>query len=239
MIVFDIETGPLPFDQLAAMMPPFNEEDVAVGNLKDPVKIYEKVSKARESHEASFIERAALSACTGIVKAIGVGDDNECSLWIWGDGVEQGPPDLLDAAEDCFVLGFKDEANLIQSFWKYLEKLPGESIVGHNIHGFDLPFLIRRSWMLEIDVPRDVMNGRYFAPRFLDTMAVWSCGGRDFIKLDVIAKAMGVGCKSDDCTGADFARMFDAGGEERVTALKYLRNDLSITRRVAIAMQLL
>lgn len=239
MIVFDIETGPLPGDQLAAIMPPFNEEDVAVGNLKDPLKIHEKISKARENHETSFIERAALSACTGIVKAIGVGDDNECCLWIWGDGVDQGPPDLLDGAEDCFVQGFEGERHLIQQFWAHLDRCASENVVGHNIHGFDMPFLIRRSWLLGVDVPREVMNGRYIAPRFIDTMAVWGCGGRDYIKLDVIAKALGLAGKPDDCSGADFARMFDAGGEERITALKYLCNDLGMTRHVAVAMQLL
>ena len=34
-IIFDIETGPLPETELAALLPPFDPNEVKVGNIKD------------------------------------------------------------------------------------------------------------------------------------------------------------------------------------------------------------
>lgn len=50
LIVFDIETGPAPLDEIEAMMPEFE----APGNLKDPVKIEAALAKKRED----FVEKA-------------------------------------------------------------------------------------------------------------------------------------------------------------------------------------
>lgn len=250
MIVFDIETGPLPADQLAAVMPafdevaavpdvgPFDPASVAVGNLKDPAKIQAKIDEARARHELAaktvdarraeararhareFAEKAALSAISGRVKAIGVlGDDGDASLFL---------------GEEC-----DDERCVIASFWHVVAEHPGESFVGHNIFGFDLPFLVRRSWLLGLGVPAAIRDGRYWSRQFIDLMDRWSCGTRDFIPLDTISRALGGPGKPEGCTGADFARLFDAGGQEREAALAYLCNDLAMTRRVAEAMQIL
>lgn len=59
-IVFDIETAPLPEEQIASMIPPFDEAEVKVGNIKDPALIAEKIAKAKEKHISDFIDKAAL-----------------------------------------------------------------------------------------------------------------------------------------------------------------------------------
>jgi hypothetical protein len=90
---------------------------------------------------------------------------------------------------------------------------------------------------LGVDFPRHlVMKGRYFLDRFGDTMLHWQCGGRDFVKLDTLCKAFGVPGKTDGISGADFHRMFDAGGEDRIKAIQYLANDLDMTLAVAEGM---
>ena len=253
MIVWDIETGALPWGLLQALVPTFDElaavpdvgefdpASVATGNLKDPAKIAVKLEEAKARHEllastvaarraearnahvAKFTEKAALSACTGMVKAIGVLPDGWESAILWHAGSDQ----------------FPTEATLIRGFWSLWAGESEHSFVGHNIFGFDLPFLVRRSWLLGIDVPKSIRSGRYWASKFIDTMDVWSCGSRDYVKLDDICKALGIPGKPDDCDGASFARLFDNGGADREKALAYLRNDLEMTRRVAEAMQLL
>ena len=62
--VFDIETAPLPEDQLKASMPDFKP----AANLKDPEKIRASIEEKREA----YIREAALSPLTGRVLAAGV-----------------------------------------------------------------------------------------------------------------------------------------------------------------------
>ncbi len=268
MICFDIETGPLPDEHLLAILPPFDAvaavpemgpfdpASVPTGNLKDPVKVMAKVNEARAKHDllsariparreeagrnyfTKFKEKAALSATTGVVKAIGweeVDHDDLPRLC----GVTGR--DWIGEAAGCHFQEFQSESHLIKRFWDLWRDTPSRNFVGHNIHGFDLPFLVKRSWILGIDIPDGVQQsfGSRWSNQFVDTMQRWGCGQRELISLNDIARALGIHGKPDDCTGADFARMFDAGGEERETALKYLCGDLRMTKAVAEAMGIL
>lgn len=264
MIVFDIETGPLPWHELSRIVAPFDEEkavphpgefnaaSVAIGNLKDEAKIQAKIDEARGKHAlelksvsqrraaarndyvAKCMERAALSAMTGTVKAIGVlNSEAGAPIIVAVDPSQSEETPASDPTMDLYY--YKDEKRILRWFWNMHSEIRGQ-YVGHNIIGFDLPFLIRRSWILGEDVPGDLMNGRYFSGKFVDTMEKWNCGARDYVKLADICKALGGGDKPDDCSGADFARLFDNGGEDRLKALAYLANDLEMTQHVAECM---
>ena len=74
LIAFDIETGPASLEELSLMEVPFDPATVKIGNLKDQVKIEEKIEAARKNHELDFINKAALSPFTGRVIAIGWAD---------------------------------------------------------------------------------------------------------------------------------------------------------------------
>jgi hypothetical protein len=265
MIVFDIESGPQPWHQIEKIVEPFDEEkavphpgefnpaSVKLGNLKDQAKIDLKIAEAEEAHHlaaksvafaradarnkyvADWMDKAPLDATIGCVKAIGFKEAESeisqihCVL----------PGELTDATDQSVITTWANEAAMLQCFWKTLAARPSPW-VGHNIHGFDLPFLMRRSYLLGIDVPRQsLMKSRYFHERFVDTMVLWQCGGRDYVSLDRICKALGIPGKGDECSGADFHRMFDAGGADRVKALAYLAHDLDMTLGVAEAMGVL
>jgi len=208
---FDIETGPLPLEQIEALIPEFNPADVKVGNIKDPDKIVAKIEEARAGHRQSFIDRAALSPITGQVLAIGYTTD--------------------EGAIECATQG--DEPALLESFWHMIEPPAGKVVrwAGFNIFGFDLPFLVKRSWMLGVEVP-PIRRGRYWADWLIDLRELWQLGDRMAPgSLDVIAKAFGVGAKNGD--GAMFAELLKSNPEQ---AIDYLRNDVDMTRRVARVM---
>lgn len=214
MIVFDIETGPLPLNILKSRMPEFDPEDVKCGNLKDAAKIADKIAAAKRSHEEKYIERAALSATTGRVLAIGIG-----KRVLSCDG---------------------DEGKMLTTFWSMFANAVDacESLVGFNIFAFDLPFLVRRSWRCEVDVPTNVIErGRYWHHSFVDLLDVWRLGNRqEYISLDRLATSLGLAGKPDDgTTGADFARLWQ---EDRQKAIGYLRNDIRMTAEVATALQI-
>lgn len=245
MLIFDIETGGLPEKELSALCPAFEppphpgEFDPAAvkyGNTKDPDKraviLADAQAKhaaavanydrdrlaAAEQHFADFKARAALDAVTGRVLAVGF------------RSADNGKAAIED--------GGGDESTLLGKFWaKYLACRGNQrKLVGCNILGFDLPFLVRRSWILGVDVPATVRTDRYFDRLFVDLRDLWLLGqrwGDCDSKLDTMARALGCGCKPDGVGGADFGRLWFGTPEEKQQAVSYLLNDLDMTAKVA------
>lgn len=195
-MVFDCETGPAPDSQLALIKPAF----VANRTLKDP----EKVKNDLAEKEAAWTERAALSALTGQVLAIGT-NINDTVTVLTGSEVE-----------------------MIQSFWGAW-KLRGR-IIGFNCKDFDLRFLVMRSRILGIDVPDDLFSGRYWNGRIIDLLELWNCYSRDYTghSLGAVCAACGLGSKQG--SGADFAKLF---AEDRPAAISYIKNDIRLTTGLA------
>lgn len=211
-IIFDIETGPRPESELAGLFTPLAPEDIKTGNVRDPVKVQEKIAAAQAQHRADFFENAALSAVTGRVLAIGYAADDDAAPTV-----------------DCD----EDESALLNRFWESWKANKGARWVGFNILRFDLPFLIRRSWALKVPTGY-VRRGRYWADNIVDLREIWQLGDyQAHGSLDAVAKLLGVGAKTGD--GAQFAQLLQS---DRQAALDYLRNDVAITRAVFRRMQL-
>ncbi len=258
MIVFDIETGPLPEPELRRLMAPeeppfdpksikpFDPSQVKYGNMKDEVKRAEKLEESRKKHEeesanaektyetkraekraqyeANFIDGAALNAMTCRILAIGyrpAGGDPQVQ---YGDG------------------SLKDEADLLHHFWKVGKHISENAglLVGHNSKGFDLPVILRRSWLHGI-LPSVQMleRNRYWAPWILDTMEIWQAGSRDrFTSLEDLARFFGIGEKTG--SGADFSRLFLSGDAAlRQQAIEYAANDVELTFQLAVRLGVL
>jgi len=212
-IFFDIETGPLPEAELAALLPPFDPAEIKTGNLKDPAKIAEKLREAEEAHRREFFEKAALDPLTGRVVAIGL---------------------LYPDSNEFVVIGHDDEATTLREFWEVTKGEMGRinQMVGFNSNSFDLPFLIRRSWRHRVPVPFGIRRGRYWSDEMVDLRDAWQLGDRQARgSLDSIAKHLGVGAKNG--SGADFAALWQS---DRAKATEYLRNDLQLTARIADAL---
>ena len=212
-IFYDIETGPLPESELAALLPPFDPAEVKTGNLKDPDKVAAKLAEAEANHRRDFLEKAALDPLTGRVVAIGL---------------------LYPDSGEFVVIGHDDEAATLREFWETTKGEMGRinEMVGFNSNAFDLPFLIRRSWRHRVPVPFGIRRGRYWSDEMVDLRDAWQLGDRQARgSLDTIAKHLGVGAKNGN--GADFAALWQS---DREKATEYLRNDLQLTARVAEAL---
>lgn len=168
--------------------------------LKDP----DKITADLAAKEQAWKDDAALDAKYGMVLCIGLLDD---------EGVE-------------FLTG--PEPNILKAFWAIFED--GPRMVGFNIKGWDLPFLCQRSWILGIQVPQDLWNGRYWNLRFVDVLEQWCCFSNRFEgnSLAAVAKATGVGEKTGD--GKDFSKLYS---ENRQAALDYCGLDLELTAKIA------
>lgn len=246
MLIFDIETGPLAdellLDQFQFEPPPhpgeFDPAGVKYGNTKDPDKRAAKLKECQDAHNLAvanyeqdvaaardqawrgFKENAALQATTGQVLAIG-----------------------LQRGDKPAIIHGGTEADRLARFWKkYTEcRQQQAKMVGANICGFDLPFLIRRSWMLGVDVPSsayEFTGGKWvnFDRLFFDLRTLWLLGQSNTnceSSLDTMARSLGVGRKTEGVSGGDFARLWFGTAEEQQQAVMYLLNDLKLTAAVA------
>jgi hypothetical protein len=207
--VFDIETGSLDRDKVLSF---FDEGDIKYGAMGEEKREQKKAAKRLE-----FLEKAALSSITGKVVAIGYEDD---------------------AGEDVMGIGQGiTEQFILTNFWDHFEEKRnnGKYMVGFNIERFDLPFLIRRSKLLQVDVPEKVIkNNRWWSEVFIDIYKIWQCGDISAtVKLDHLARSIGIQGKPMDMDGGDFAPLWFGTDEERLRAREYLINDLRMTRAVA------
>jgi hypothetical protein len=209
-IIIDIETAPLSEDVLANRMPEFKADS----RLKDPDKIAQDIATKR----ASWMQKSALSAYTGWVCAVGIGTLED-------DGV------FIKTA-----LTQEDESALLKWVWSRIADDKGvivRDVIGHNIRGFDIPFLLIRSLMNNVPMPLTAYSsfrgGVSLSDHFKDTMLYAGMGQFNYtISLDALSKSFGLSGKNGD--GANFYKTLL---ENETEAKEYLANDIHLTRNCA------
>lgn len=196
-LILDIETAPLPEDKIT--FPEFKPP----ANYTDPAKIAANLAEQR----TKFIERAALSATSGFVCAVGFMEEDELGDWEFSS--QEHPI---------------SEAALLLAVWDKL-KHP-RTLVTFYGKNFDLPFLIRRSWILGIKVPSWLREGRYWSRDIIDVYEDWQLGDREMRGgLDLVSRiVLGRGKTGH---GKDFWALLQANPLE---ALEYLAEDCALTK---------
>jgi len=201
-IYLDIETIPLPPEKREFTKPIF--EEMSFGNIKDPEKKQAKYDQAVQDWEEGT--DAALRAVTGQLAILG-----------FFNGEYQ--PYCVDG----------NEAEVIDRFFKFVDnayKNDSIEMIGHNIISFDIPFLIRRALINNVNVPTWVINdlNQYHPKLFKDTMRIWQYGDRrHYVKLEYLCGAFGIKIKESEVTGATFYKFYD---KEREKAIDYNRQDV-------------
>jgi hypothetical protein len=90
-----------------------------------------------------------------------------------------------------------DEKGILSAFWDFVGKHRPEQVITHNGLNFDLPFIKKRSIIHQVKPSVEINLARFQTRPVFDTMAVWSNWEfRGGVKLDVLARALGVETKS-------------------------------------------
>lgn len=209
---FDIETAPRSFEEMVKVAGPFDPNDVALGNLKDPDKIEAKIAEARRAYPETLAKRALLDPMLGMVSAIGL-------------KLESGTKMIIDC--------MPDEAAGIRQFWEVATSVHQQGWAGWNIFNFDLGYLRVRSLLLGIRVPDwvslilpsgQVVFNRYF----VDLMLVVTGHPKKYLKLDTFCRAIGLEGKNGD--GALFYIGWTSEDPaKRAEARDYLNRDIDLT----------
>jgi hypothetical protein len=232
VLVFDIETGPLPWAEIEPLyvpperLPPWDESLVKYGQMKDPAKRQEKREQvladytaklANEAatiaaHKSQWASEAALSPVTGQVLAVG-----------------------LKSAKGSLVIGDEgqSEEEILDTWWNFYQKASAGRIVGYCSNFFDLPFLVWRSYKHGVRVPENAWDksGRYPSYSFVDLIDRLPKRGfaDESRKLGDICHWLGLGQKPDGVDGSQFAALWAGNADSRAAALAYLMNDLEMT----------
>lgn len=195
-IVFNIETAGLPKDEILHLMPEFS----APSNYKDAEKI--QAYKAKKQEE--WLLDAAGSALSGKVLAIA----------------------LQEPCKDvAFFADGADETQILQNFWDFYRNHCDCRFVGFGCNGFDIPFLVRRSWLNRVVVP-NIFRGRFLNGNFVDLLQVWGCGTSERATLANLAKFFGV---KYEVIQTPFEALWSIS---RQTALDAMRRDILAIRRI-------
>lgn len=129
------------------------------------------------------------------------------------------------------------EAEALRAFWQFV--LPDDYFIGHNILGFDLPFLWNRSLVCNVCPSRPLCLQRESTRFTFDTMQVWAHwsgpGSRQFVKLGTLTQILGLRGKS----GAG-SQVYDLWREQRFDeirdyCLSDVRLEYDLYRRLTLA----
>lgn len=179
-VFLDIETIPTRrADEFARIR---KEQESKNAALKKPHPAEEVEAKIAEE-----VAKTALDGAAGQVVVICAAiDDGPVISW-W------------DVAEERTLLTrFADEI---------AQALDGHAaiVVGHNVNGFDKPFLRQRAMVCGVHLPAWLTRAeKPWDAAATDTMLMWTGGAPGkFIGLDRLARALGVGEKSGDIDGAN------------------------------------
>lgn len=202
-IFFDIETGPCDQVNFAkALIPEFK----APSNYTAPEKIEAYIAKK----EDEFWDKAALDAVTGEICAFGFRYQGQ-NYYI----DEEGP-----TVEQVVLHGITNLAS----------KAGQRTWIGHNIHDFDLPFIVRRLWKYGMTVPVGWYSGKWWSEWLVDTGKMWGLAKfKDMIGLNRLALYLGHVSGKDGKSGKDFHKLVLKDPD---AAYEYLANDLELTEYV-------
>jgi DNA polymerase elongation subunit (family B) len=127
----------------------------------------------------------------------------------------------------------QDEKRALRDFLELLKDFDSDmdELVGHNIIGFDLPFIFQRCLVNNLSVRRFVNLADFNVRGVFDTMHRWWLGTRRTVSLDDLAWALGIeSSKTVEVEGSKVFDLYQAGKLAEIR--EYNLKDVRLTRQV-------
>jgi hypothetical protein len=220
----DIETLTLP--DFRERVGPQLEKLLKLGNMRleqqqrylEDIVIEEERCYQLGSLSATSGRLLSIAVHAGPIAGIDLGVELPHSEHVFGidqDGVEQ------------------DEKKSLLAFLDFLKDFDCETdeLVGHNLIGFDLPFIFQRCLVHCISAKPLVDLSEFRVRGVFDTMHHWWLGAKRFVSLDDIAWALGI--ESSKTATAEGSKVFDLYQAGKLAEIReYNLNDVRVTRKV-------
>ena len=189
MLTLDIETLPTTDEAVIASLA---ESVKAPGTLKKPESIAAWMEENRESATAELVAKTSFDGLYGSIA---------CICYQFDDG------EVFSV--DCVSSG--GEKTMLEHFYSHVFDMvcteyhggvasQNLTVCGHNIAGFDLPFLKHRSIILGVKPPialLKAMSAKSWDTCIADTMLMWSSDSQKRVSMDKLCKAFGLAGKGD------------------------------------------
>lgn len=221
----DIETLALPDfrERVGSQL----ERTMRLGNMR--LEQQQRYLEDIAAEEERCYQLGSLSATTGRILciAVHVGPIPGTEF----DGIQQSQSEHVfgidaEGNEEDEKRTLKDFLNLLKDF-----DPDTDEIVGHNILGFDLPFIFQRCLVNNIAGPPFVDLSDFHVRGVFDTMHRWWLGAKRYVSLDDIAWSLGIASsKTAEAEGSKVFEMYKSGKLAEVR--EYNLNDVRVTRKV-------
>ena len=221
----DIETLTLP--EYRERVGPHLERLLRLGNMRgDQQQRYLEDIAAEEERCYSL---GSLSATSGRILSIAVHVGPVPGLEF--GGIEQRESEhLFGIDEEGFEQG---ERRASLDFLELMRGFDSESdeLVGHNIIGFDLPFIFQRCLVQGMQVRPFVNLSEFNVRGVFDTMHRWWLGAKRNVSLDDLAWALGI--ESSKTAEVEGSKVFDLYQANKLDVIReYNLNDVRLTRKI-------
>lgn len=221
----DIETLTLP--DFRERVGPQLERQMRLGNMR--VEQQQRYLEDIAAEEERCYALGALSATTGRVLSIAVHVGPIPGLEF--PGLEPG------TSEHAFGIdtdGFEQpEKRALLDFLALMKDFDCDcdEVVGHNVIGFDLPFIFQRCLVHAIQARPFVNLAEYNVRGVFDTMHRWWLGAKRHVSLDDVAWALGIeSSKTAEVEGSKVFDLYQAGKLDQIR--EYNLNDVRVTRKI-------
>lgn len=221
----DIETLTLP--DFRERVGPQLEKSLKLGNMR--LEQQQRYLEDIVVEEERCYQLGSLSATSGRILSIAVHEGPVASLE-FGDVEQRESERVFGIDEDGEE---QDEKKALLAFLDYMKAFDPDTdeLVGHNLLGFDLPFIFQRCLVHCISARPLVDLGEYRVRGVFDTMHHWWLGAKRNVSLDDIAWALGIeSSKTATAEGSKVFELYQAGKLAEIR--EYNLNDVRVTRKV-------
>ncbi|MDQ1267268.1 MAG: 3-5 exonuclease [Bacteroidota bacterium] len=225
-LAFDIETSPLAWDSFSESQQEF---------ITRYAKSEEEVD--RKKNEMGLSPFTAQVVCIGLQlmekTPNGWETANRAAFAVDSSTGETGyRTEKLASGDNCYL---SNEKKLLEDFWKIIVKYSNAHLVSFNGRGFDAPFLMLRSALLNVRPSRNIMDGTKFNYRqhtdLIDELCFYmptQSGATKRFNLDFYTQAFGI--KSPKSEGLDGSKVSEYFSSGRILEIaEYCLRDVSAT----------
>ncbi len=192
------------------------------GTIKKPESVAAWMAENKDSAIAEAVHKTGLSGLYGRIA---------CICYAFDDGPVHS------------IGGEFDEVALLNDFYRAIEEEARISLalgrsaqqeiifVGHNIIGFDLPFIKHRSIILGVKPPlavRKAFDAKAWGSEVADTMLMWSSDKEKRASMDKLCWAFGIPGKG----GFDGSMVADTWPVDPQKVIDYCKDDVTRTRQM-------